>query len=85
MNIVISINAIKAKKIKANNTGFIINVKPLCIPASFTEILFLTMSEDVYMNLRQIFNVLTTCCHAGREIMGLILFNHFFQNKLSGV
>lgn len=41
------IHVIKAKKIKANNTGFIINRKPLCIPASLTKILFLPMSEDV--------------------------------------
>lgn len=36
------------------------------------------------MNLRQIFNALRTCHPAKNEIVGLILFNYQFQNKISG-
>lgn len=41
------IHVIKAKKIKANNTGFIINRKPLGILLHLQKYCFFQMSEDV--------------------------------------
>lgn len=83
---VISVNSCyKSKKIKANNTGFIINRKPLGIPASLTKILFLPNEWRCLNEFKTDFYALRTCHSAGNKIMGLILFNNLFQNKLSGV